>query len=97
MPERSSSQIDKKEKLSSGKSSSILGFLFLGCLLLLIGLIRFLQYKATGQVSHERFGFAESGWDALVPIFAATIAGAVSLFVAFVIYFKGRKTSPTRE
>ena len=91
MSNRSSSQINKKEKQSSEKSSSALGFLFLGCFLLLIGILRLSQYKATGQVSHGRFGFSESGWDALVPTFAATIAGAVSVIIAFVLFFKGRK------
>ena len=91
MSERSSSQIENKEKQSPGNYSSALGFLFLGCALLLIGFLRFSQYKATGQVSHERFGFTESGWDALIPIFTATIAGAVSLIIALVLLFKRRK------
>jgi hypothetical protein len=75
----------------SNKSRSYLGFIYLGCFLLLLGYLRYSEYKTTGQVSHHRFGFSESGPAALLPILALSVAGATSFVIALILFIRRYK------
>lgn len=69
----------EERSTSAQKSSTAWGLIFLGCFLLLLGLLRLSQFNATGEVQHYRFGFTEKGPEALIPIVAATGAGIISV------------------
>jgi hypothetical protein len=88
MAMESESKNTNEKKVSTRRSRSTLGFIYLGCFLLVLGYLRFSEYKTTGQVSHERFGFTESGPAALIPILALTVAGATSFLIALIMFIR---------